>query len=517
MPANFLTGIGLWRWVVGVMPAMLVAGCVGPSRVYTTTKPFRVGGCEKVMKMGSMSNSDAPVWVDENSSKPYMGFVEVDDHGELVSLEQLKTVATAVENVAQRSKHFHLIVFAHGWENNASPYNEKHGNLMNFAKVIKAIREDPAYVKAGVEVMGVYVGWRGKTIGVQLPPPLGFPTKVDFYHGMARAERVGKGVGITHALYELSGSARKHKPETSRVVFVGHSFGAIVIENAINKAMAGDLIKVATKGSNEKVVPPADLILLVNSAQTSIISKQTVDMLRTLKREKNFSFKVDGEVSDHEVPLIVSVTSAGDKATRCWFPTGILVGRYVTRFGNTGVAGHYRHDYKKSGYTKTQNYTHRHTAGHNRGLFSHTVVESSESSAGTAEAVYKKRYPTKAGTSDLVMAISSNQHYRRNIRRDGSILIRGVKKDYVMKAEDGLSTYNQTPFWITQVPQSMVKGHGGIWTPEFAGFATSMLHLTLVPPQQRRSPAVGPAPMDLEAAEPVESMSALPQIYFQRF
>lgn len=502
------------------MSVMVFGSCAGPSPVYTSTKPFRTTLEAEALKMGETSKTDAAVWKDPEDGRPYMGFVEVDDHGELCSLEQLRMVSATVEQAAKRAKIFHLIVFAHGWENNASPYNEENGNLKNFTKTIKAMREDPAHRKAGVEVMGVYVGWRGKTVGLELPAWAGLPMKVDFYHGMARAERVGKGVGITHALYDLSGSARKHRPASSRVIFVGHSFGAIVMENAINKAMASNLVRVASAGSSEKVVPPADLILLVNSAQTSIISKQFVDMLRTLEKDKGFALKADGRESNHRFPLIVSATSEKDSATSFWFPTGIVVGRYIMRFSNTGVAGHYRSDYKRDGYTKSQNYTHRHTAGHNEGLFSHSVVESNETSGGTARAEYVRRYPGYPSVDDRVMAISSNQHYRSNVRSDGSILIRGINKDYLMRAGDEKDTYNRTPFWITQMPASMVKSHGGIWTEEFAGFATAMLHLALAPPTQRRAPRAGERAMGAETmgvdVEEMSSRTSLPQLYFQK-
>ena len=129
---------------------------------------------------------------------------------------------------------------------------------------------------------------------------------------------MGSSNTITEAIFRLVYEAR-HRPGQSRTVLIGHSFGALVLERAIEQAMTGGLL------TNNPVVP-ADFILLVNSAAESIYTKEMRDMmvatLRFEKARKCYSRPGESECAYKDEARIISVTSKTDQATGLAFPIG---------------------------------------------------------------------------------------------------------------------------------------------------------------------------------------------------
>lgn len=119
-------------------------------------------------------------------------------------------------------------------------------------------------------------------------------------------------------MFKILATANEN-PRT-RVALIGHSFGGLLVEAVMTHAMAGVLFGNAAQAEAEF---PADLIVLMNPASAAVYAKEFIDVL---VRDGITLYRVDAKGKRYERPLIVSVTSEADKATRVAFPLGARLG-----------------------------------------------------------------------------------------------------------------------------------------------------------------------------------------------
>ena len=99
----------------------------------------------------------------------------------------------------------------------------------------------------------------------------------------------------------------------SRVFLLGHSFGALLLEQSVLPTLVGPLSAEwdwnnSHGSSNVRSLSdllPFDLILLVNSAAPSIYAKEMNDFLAA-----------HGKAQGTKAPVVISLTSRSDWATR---------------------------------------------------------------------------------------------------------------------------------------------------------------------------------------------------------
>lgn len=119
--------------------------------------------------------------------------IEVDDFGRFWDRQATEATLQTIEK-ASLNKNTVVHVFIHGWHHNAS---ESDSNFQDFQKTLVHLQDkldDPEYARArellnlkeGVHVIGLYVGWRGRS----LPGWLNYLT---FWGRKSAAERVGDG------------------------------------------------------------------------------------------------------------------------------------------------------------------------------------------------------------------------------------------------------------------------------------------------------------------------------------
>src|SRR5215475_9469120 len=124
------------------------AGCVhyGPFRTHAKPDP-------KLDPKGEHQSIFRP---DGDKRKYYLGFIEVDDFGELFDRDQLTDVRRLIREAKQDSpsKDAIVVTFIHGWKNNAS---DDSGNVWGFRDELKNIADRAN----GHKVVGIYIGWRG--------------------------------------------------------------------------------------------------------------------------------------------------------------------------------------------------------------------------------------------------------------------------------------------------------------------------------------------------------------------
>src|SRR6202043_2446103 len=90
------------KMLLFILAALLLAGCA-------TVNPYRV-------------QKPIETITTKGGNKVPMGYVEIDDMGNLQSFDQLKQVTDKIKaESATAPKGLRIVVYVHGWNNNASP------------------------------------------------------------------------------------------------------------------------------------------------------------------------------------------------------------------------------------------------------------------------------------------------------------------------------------------------------------------------------------------------------------
>ena len=346
-----------------------------------------------------------------------------------------------------------VVVFTHGWKNNASPHNEAELNLKDFKLLMERLaageperiaRMGAASRAAGSSApttprsyIGVYMAWRGQALAGDII--------LTFWNRRDAAQRVGSS-DFAEAIYRIMAATKQDSPN-SRIVVVGHSFGARALETALTNTFVSLLVPqpdAAGQTHPLEILSPADLILYVNSANDSFRTKQMIELM------KRTSFRIERGVpapsppgsaaatpdaaaarAFYQGPLFLSVTSTGDSATGVAFPLGQSL---------SALRKSFRHEYDNSPGSPSQKTFFTHTPGHIPYLFSHQVQPlppgpSCESQPG----LFRFQLPSQC---------------------------------YELTPKP--TRWNDSPFWVVTVPPTIVKDHSDIFN---ANFSTMIIDL----------------------------------------
>lgn len=374
-----------------------------------------------------------------------LAFIEFDDQGELWSPSQLDSALAHLERL-NSGPGVALVVFVHGWNNDASPREDQadKGSIYQYRKFLTRLEEDieQRFPGVGIPVMGVYLGWRGRVSNVPLI------REASFYNRRGAAERIA-GASATEAIYRILTTMRVNP--NSRSVLIGHSFGSMILERALAQAAISALLA----SPEQELIFPADLVVLLNPAGSASQTKQMVDILA---RNRLKTYRIDKRGNRYERPLIVSFTSQTDKATSLFFPVGMSVKAMNKKFRKYGQE--YCSPISK------QQHLYTHTAGHTSALHSHEVTVGPKSSQGGTQesadsearspANYRAEYDPE--TQQMALSFDGEEH-RFSIRR----------KPWVL---------NDTPYWIMQVPGELIPNHSAVLTEDTFRLMEAVLTLS---------------------------------------
>jgi hypothetical protein len=391
---------------------LLFTGCV-PNRIY---------------RPGDAAVQSAPVVAGQPTPSHYkLGIVEFDDMGEswekctdlsVPTNCQLSRVLDLIKTEKQKSGDVVVVVFTHGWKNNASPQNEREKNLYSFKVLMEQLAQGEPKRTAGSATggrsyIGVYMGWRGESVR-------GFLDNTTFWNRRDTAQRVGSS-DYAEAIYRIMG-ATKLGGQNSRIVVVGHSFGARVLETALTNTFVSLLVP--QPDANGQMAPanilsPADLILYVNSANDSLRTKSMIELM------KRTQFTVERGTNKYAGPLFLSLTSTGDSATGVAFPLGQNL---------DAISKSLRPEYAPAATlaAPSQKTFFTHTPGHTPYLYSHVVHQVTGSCLSSPE---------------LFRFIANAQCYEMTPVAD---------------------RWNDSPFWVVTVPPSIIKDHVDIFNANFS-------------------------------------------------
>jgi hypothetical protein len=385
--------------------------------------------------------------------------VEQDERGVLFQRDQIEVIRERLKARAGGNGAI-IIVYVHGWKHNATPCDD---NMSCFRTILQQVAktENDASAKQDYPrrvVSGIYVGWRGLAACHNLPKQL------SFFSRKRVAERIG--AAQTRVLLQNLRDLRKELNDTNkltktRLVIVGHSLGAGLIQSAAITELQQDLYSAKAQVENEKPgtpLPPlegfGDLVVLVNPAFEAQLYETFPREVRKLQ-EQNHPFSNDR-------PVLIIVSSTGDVPTHYLFPVVRFVGlllqplklargprywyRYIVTAGN--YVGYRTHvaslketapkETAPAATKKAREDSRCFSPTHNRGLSSSPSDCSCSQQTGGVDTI-----PTLA-------AAMMTPHQEINLTR------------VTLKPTD---RFNGEPYWVIKADTNVVKDHGDIFNP----------------------------------------------------
>ncbi len=262
----------------------------------------------------------------QNGSKYQINFIEFKDNGQLWDPKEQDQALRFIRAAPENGKKTLLVVYVNGWKNNADERKCRKPPCGDVPKFRDTLLATLANDYPDLNVLGVYLAWRGLTLTVE-------PFKtISYWPGRGTARRVGL-TGIRQAVDQI-GTAVHPFRNRYFVILAGHSFGARVLENAVDLTEVGSsgladrlqrLQQLSLKSKGEldttarqdsKFNPqlPVDLIFYVNAATASTVTRRTLSELGRICSQ----WPQDSICSAN--PLYVAVTSHRDWATGIILP-----------------------------------------------------------------------------------------------------------------------------------------------------------------------------------------------------
>ncbi|SCX08498.1 hypothetical protein SAMN05216379_10513 [Nitrosomonas eutropha] len=365
----------------------------------------------------------------ETNQEYLLGFVEIDDQGQLRNRAQMQALLNVLYALA--SKESLLInVFVHGWHHNASPGDTnvesfKH-SLAELSKVENQLHHSGRTPR---KVVGVYVGWRGESIDVPLVKD------ATFWDRKNTAHEVGY-LGMTELLLRLEEIRNvkntQEPPVKSRLVVIGHSLGGAAVYSATAQIFADRFVNSA---GNKNYVGNAegfgDLVVLLNPAFEALKYAPLYDLAQA--RCSYFQ---------NQPPRLVVLTSEADYATKYAFPAGRI---FSTLFETHGTIN--RNDCNLP-LSYSEGAADRQTVGHFEPLQSHElhpISASMEPAYDQAKTIWESQLPEgllQFGRTELT-----------SLRR----------------------TVIHNPYLNVKVDKQLIAGHNDVFRPEIMEFIRMLI------------------------------------------
>ncbi len=242
-----------------------------------------------------------------------------------------------------------IVVYVHGWKHNAGADDSNVENFRALLRQVSTIEDNGAGSRR--EVVGVYVGWRGDSL--RLPDPIKSAT---FWDRKNTAAEVAQGTvrelfarldaiadSANANWLQLRGTAARAQraPDPSaaaavkrvRVMYLGHSFGGHILLTALGGSVLRDMAAFDERLRSlpgearancdwPKLNRDGDMIVLINPAVEGTRFQPLAAVTRAWTDQC------------HHAPVLVSITSKGDWATRYAFTAGRFVSTLLEEYVN---------------------------------------------------------------------------------------------------------------------------------------------------------------------------------------
>ena len=379
---------------------------------------------------GGKATGNSSVTLASGDTDYSLAFIEFGEHGSFQDPSQLQRAEELINGAGPKVL---LVTFVHGWHNNS-----RSADVDRFRDFLGEISDHETIKGSGFAVVGVYIGWRGESLGV---PVL---NSLTFWNRKAAAERLASNVDCVDAIWSLTSRARAKGAGANYTVLLGHSFGGLVVERTVAHSIITGMHLPASN------TLPADLIVTLNPASDSILTRQIVASLDSRLLAQNGYYVArrnsSGPVLPESRQLLVALSAQNDRATGTMFPLGSGLATIGRQFDKVAVPGPGQHAVSERRYFTT-------TPGNNKTLISHDVKPVDSGVAGPS---------TNAVDANLSLrTVSDGVFYTSNTnepQRDGAAAVQWRRWRI---ARNGNA---RTPYWIIQVPPEIINNHGGIWS-----------------------------------------------------
>ena len=382
-------------------------------------------------------------------------FIEFGDQGSELDPSQ----RAAALDVIRRAPRPFLLVYIHGWQNNANS-----GDVCRFEHFIDTLSTYPEAVGRKVNVIGVYIAWRGKDVTL---PVAKFLT---FWNRKSTGGQIAAANGCLAAISELALAARAPDKTFHHCLLLGHSFGGLVLENTLSHSILD------VSGTGARNTSPWDMAVLFNPADSAVTTRQLMAELDHLYKydpaRHGYVERTRGtgtaSVVNENRPFLVMLQSENDSATGQVFPIGTELFNIVdlrAHWDRVGVPG-------SNGQKISEREFYTHTPGNEPYLVNFHVVPRGEAAppAGlratqnrALEANILQNHP------DYTFYTSErNDGHADPYCRDGNYnpdAFRSTTKPEVWRKWQFVYTGNaRVPCWIVRVPKEIIWEHGGLWS-----------------------------------------------------
>jgi hypothetical protein len=426
--------------------ALMLSGCVTKERFRYVHKQDHCFAPEPDPVPPSDPNERRPhPSIDCRSALYKTGFVEFDQNGGHIDPAQARKVLALIAHEKARVAGGKVItlVYVHGWKNNgdqAGPGKMK--DVERFTTALNELGERARMASPAnpVPIVGVYIGWKGKSL---MGP--GWFSWLSYWARRNTANRIG-GETLAKTLNDIIDATTPTAADNSRVLFVGHSFGARVLEHAVESG-----VKLYEPEVREAAIPVrtrVDLVLYVNAANDARLSMGRLQQLQSAPiavRHPDYDRGHCAKAPPQDpickaYPLIVAITSRGDQATKFMQPVANRIGHDGNSAPNPQpVTGTFLDE------TPSMSTFRRSAPGHLRFMHSHVVTE--------------VVCPVKPG--DRVTCAANDPSCAFAFRSRGES--EACFKASVRVPVETKKPFNETAFWIMDVDTRVVKDHGDIW------------------------------------------------------
>jgi hypothetical protein len=380
---------------------------------------------------------------------PYsLGFVEIDDQGQLRDRRQMNALTKYLSNIA-KEKSALVTVFVHGWHHNAE-YEPEDGNLTEFKELLSGLSKIESKKTNKRKIIGIYVGWRGDSIAI---PAIRYLT---FWDRKSTAQEVGY-LGMTELLLRLEkiNAVRNSSNPTdkSRLVIIGHSFGGAVVYSATAQVLMSRFIESQFDCNTERedAIDRADrlqdhndglgdLVVLLNPAFEALRYAPAFDMTQA-------------SCTNGTAPRLAILTSETDDATGKVFP----LGRMFTTFFETHNDEVERKDSNYTSKPLDEGEADRNTIGHYMPFVSHRLEPLGK----------QKAKQIINNTDDLNKNIIWSKQVSKGTTQFGQTLLKHLGE-----------TNPTSPYLNIRVDRRIMDGHNGITGQDLKEFLTLLIHLT---------------------------------------
>ena len=357
-----------------------------------------------------------------------------------------------------------IVVYVHGWKHNAE-FNDS--NVIQFRKILQGVRATELITETPRDVVGIYVGWRGRSLDV--PEPL---LNVTFWTRKEAASRVAQG-SVRELFSRLTGFQRHHngldkdcKPSKTvtrprcdiRMLLIGHSFGAWVLYSAINESLIEGIAAERDIGDESRAAARfADMVVLINPA---FEGSRYESLHRAARERKDIKY---------QAPIFVSVTSSADWATGLAFPAGRLLSTVFQRPVSSS----------------DQSEAISNTLGHIDRYTTHDLTKSEQSTTECGnwrDATNMKGEERMAQLKANVLAEERNEKAFFGSQLDNEALKPGWTRKFCggavlthLATQDVRSNPN-SPVWMVRADKSIISGHNDIADVAFTSFVRQLYH-----------------------------------------